>query len=115
VDLTRRERHCSEEGAAHNRNTHGTQWFGNLEESHLEQVFDTGHLGGPKRAPLDEIIDILRATYCSSIGAEYMHIQDRTARRWLQTEMEPIRNRPELERDGRLHILEQLIDAARKE
>ena len=82
-----------------------------LTEQHLEQVFDTGHLGGPQRMKLREIIEVLRDIYCRSIGVEYLHIQNVHMRRWLQQEMEPIRNRPQFPPERRIAILEQLIDA----
>ena len=82
-----------------------------LADGHLDQVFDTGHLGGPQRMPLREIIELLRETYCRSIGVEYLHIQNVHMRRWLQQEMEPIRNRPDLPPERRIEILKQLIDA----
>jgi len=82
-----------------------------LSEKDLDDVFDPGHLplGGPK--PLREIIDWLRATYCGHIGVEYMHIQDRERRRWLQQNMEPIRNRPEFSSDEKHRVLRRLIEA----
>jgi 2-oxoglutarate dehydrogenase E1 component len=80
-------------------------------ESDLDRVFDTGHLGGPKRAPLREIIAILRDTYCRSIGVEYLHIQDVRIRRWLQARMEPVRNRPAFSRERKIAILRCLNDA----
>jgi 2-oxoglutarate dehydrogenase E1 component len=82
-----------------------------LSEENLDEVFDTGHLGGPGRLSLREIISVLRDTYSRTIGVEYLHIQDMDVRRWLQTEMEPIRNRPEISRDKKHRILAQLIDA----
>jgi len=82
-----------------------------LEEAHLDQVFDTGHLGGPQRITLREIVEILRDTYCRHIGVEYVHIQDRVIRRWLQREMEPIRNRPPFPPERKIQILKHLIDA----
>jgi 2-oxoglutarate dehydrogenase E1 component len=82
-----------------------------LGEEHLDDVFDTGHLGGPQRATLREIIELLHDTYCRNIGTEYIHIQDVHIRRWLQQEMEPIRNRPGLPRERKITILKQLIDA----
>ena len=66
-----------------------------LDEENLDQVFDTGHLGGPQRITLREIIEILHDTYCRAVGVEYLHVQDIPVRRWLQQEMEPIRSRPE--------------------
>jgi 2-oxoglutarate dehydrogenase E1 component len=80
-------------------------------ESDLDRVFDTGHLAGPKRARLREIIAILRDTYCRSIGVEYLHIQDVRIRRWLQSRMEPVRNRPALTRERKIAILRCLNDA----
>jgi len=76
-----------------------------------ETVFDTGHLGGPERATLREIIQHLRETYCGSIGVEYLHIQDLKVRRRLQAQMEPVRNKPAFNRERKLVILEDLIDA----
>ncbi len=69
-----------------------------LTDEQLDEVFDTGHLGGPQRITLREIIELLRDTYCRSVGVEYLHIQDVHMRRWLQQQMEPIRNRPDLRR-----------------
>jgi len=77
----------------------------------LEVVFDTGHLGGPKRAPLREIISILRQTYCRSVGVEYVHVQDVRMRRWLQTQMEPTRLQPSFDSARKREILELLTDA----
>ncbi len=82
-----------------------------LGEENLDQVYDTGHLGGPGRMSLREIISVLSDTYSRTIGVEYLHIQDMAVRRWLQSEMEPIRNRPEISRDKKHRILAQLIDA----
>ncbi len=82
-----------------------------LEDAHQNQVFDTGHLGGPQRITLHEIVEILHDTYCRHIGVEYVHIQDRVIRRWLQQEMEPIRNRPSFPPERKIEILKQLIDA----
>jgi len=83
-----------------------------LADKDLERVFDTGHISGaPQRAPLKEILAILRDTYCRSVGVEYLHIQDVEQRRWLQAEMEPVRNRSEISREKKLEILELLTDA----
>jgi 2-oxoglutarate dehydrogenase E1 component len=82
-----------------------------LSEENLDEVYDTGHLGGPGPLSLREIISVLRDTYSRHIGVEYLHIQDMAVRRWLQSEMEPIRNRPEISRDKKHRILAQLIDA----
>jgi len=82
-----------------------------LTEHHLDEVYDTGHLGGPQRMTLRDIIEVLRDIYCRSIGVEYLHIQNVHMRRWLQHEMEPIRNRPAFPPERRVAILKQLTDA----
>jgi 2-oxoglutarate dehydrogenase E1 component len=82
-----------------------------LTEEHLDQIFDTGHLEGAQQATLREILGVLTDTYCRTVAVEYIHIQDMEARRWLQAEMEPNRNRPEPSREQQHRILGQLIDA----
>ena len=82
-----------------------------LSEENLDQVYDTGHMGGPKQATLREILEVLRDTYCRTVGVEYLHIQDTVVRRWFQKEIEPTRNRPEISREKKHRILGQLIDA----
>jgi 2-oxoglutarate dehydrogenase E1 component len=82
-----------------------------LEKKDLELVFDTGHLGGPERAKLSEIIAILAETYLGTCGVEYIHIQNREQRRWLQNQMEPRRNKPSFSNEEKLRILENLTDA----
>ncbi len=79
--------------------------------SDLDQVFNTGTLVAPSRAPLQDILDVLQQTYCGHIGVEYMHIQDREIKNWLQQRMEGTRNRPEFDTDKRLGILKNLTDA----
>ena len=85
--------------------THG------LSEDHLDRIYDTGHLGGPKRITLRELIRYLSETYCRKIGVEYIHIQDREVRRWLQEEMEPSLNKPEVANEKKRRILSQLMHA----
>ena len=63
-------------------------------------------------APLKEIIQALKETYCRSVGVEYMHLQDPEERRWLQERMEPVRNQPAIEPEVRRRVLERLSRAA---
>ena len=85
--------------------THG------LSEDHLDRIYDTGHLGGPKRITLRDLIHHLSECYCRKIGVEYIHIQDREIRRWLQEEMEPSLNKPEVPNEKKRRILSQLMNA----
>ncbi|MDX1762709.1 MAG: 2-oxoglutarate dehydrogenase E1 component [bacterium] len=80
-------------------------------EKDLERIFDTGHLHLPQRATLQQIIAMLQETYCGSIGVEFLHIQDVQIRRYLESLMEPTRNRPRRESAEKRRILERLMDA----
>ncbi len=63
----------------------------------LDREFLTGGLSGGDRATLREMLDILRETYCGTIGVEYMYIADPERKEWLQHRMESTRNYPALD------------------
>ncbi|MCA9665301.1 MAG: 2-oxoglutarate dehydrogenase E1 component [Myxococcales bacterium] len=88
----------------------GFESFG-FTNADLDRLFDTGHLKAPDQLTLREIMEVLRQTYCRSVGVEYIHVQSREVRRWLQERMEPVRNRPVLSRARKRWILSELIDA----
>lgn len=83
-----------------------------LSEQDLDIPFVTRRFGPNGRAPLKDIVQALKTTYCRSIGVEYMHLQDPAERRWLQDRMEPVRNRPAFTRNEKVRILERLCRAA---
>jgi len=83
-----------------------------LSQKDLDRTFFARHFSKARQAPLREIIEVLRETYCRSIGVEYMHLQDPAERRWLQERMEPVRNRPPLDRQTHVQILHKLYQAA---
>jgi 2-oxoglutarate decarboxylase len=60
---------------------------------------------------LREILERLRATYCGSIGVEYMHIQDPAQKQWLQDRMEGTMNAWKLDGNVRHRVLNRLIQA----
>ncbi|MDR3557803.1 MAG: 2-oxoglutarate dehydrogenase E1 component [Syntrophobacteraceae bacterium] len=82
-----------------------------LSEEDLDRSFHTPSTLFAREAPLKQIVEALKATYCSSLGVEYMHLQDPGERLWLQERMEPGRNRPVLSRDEQLLILNKLCQA----
>ncbi|MCH2160862.1 MAG: 2-oxoglutarate dehydrogenase E1 component [Phycisphaerales bacterium] len=82
-----------------------------LSDEHLDETFDPGVLPLDNPAPLREIVELLEETYCRHIGVEYMHIQERERRRWLQKRMETVRNQMPLPPDRRLRILDRLLAA----
>jgi 2-oxoglutarate dehydrogenase E1 component len=80
-------------------------------ETDLDRVVECGSFRGCARATIRELIQRLRATYCRTLGVEYMHIQDQERRVWLQERMEPGHNYPELTPEDRLRILDDLVHA----
>jgi len=83
-----------------------------LGETDMDTVFNTGSLFGADTAPLREIIDIVRRTYCGTIGAEYMHINDTVQKRWLQERLELTLGRPAYPPARRREILGRVIAAS---
>ncbi len=64
-----------------------------------------------KEYTLRALIELLRATYCRTIGVEYMDIPDKAQREWLAQKMEPILNSPPLSAEESRAILFQLVAA----
>ncbi len=83
-----------------------------LSEADLEKPFTCENLQYVDGRTLGAILNKLRATYCRSIGAQFMHIDNRTIRDWLQRRMESCENRLELSRDVQVRIYTRLADAA---
>lgn len=79
-----------------------------LTERDLDRVFNTGSLVGQEYATLREILQILRQTYCGSVGTEYMHISDIQQKRWIQERLEGQRSTPQYDAETKRHILERL-------
>jgi 2-oxoglutarate dehydrogenase E1 component len=77
----------------------------------LDREFITDGLSGRDKATLREILEVLRETYCRTIGVEYMYIADPERKEWLQHRMESTRNRPQLDTPSRRRILEKLVEA----
>jgi 2-oxoglutarate dehydrogenase E1 component len=81
-----------------------------LDESDLDRVFHTRRFY-KESATLREILDVMRETYCHSIGVEFMQIQNPDERQWFIDRMEPVRNRPAFPMEEKLAILAKLQEA----
>ena len=80
-------------------------------EADLDHEFNAGSAGGGGQKTLREILQILQDTYCRTVGAQYMHIQNFEIRRWLRDRMESSRNRPDYSREKKRRIFKSLLDA----
>src|SRR5438270_7760378 len=72
-------------------------------------IFIDGQMGR-ETATMRELVEMLRHTYCGTIGYEYMHISDPEQRDWVQRRIEvgrPVSFTPE----GKRAILNKLIEA----
>lgn len=83
--------------------------FHQLTEADLELQFNTGSLAAADRLALREIINIVKRTYCSSMGYEYMHITETSTKRWFQQRIEP--QHPALSQDIKIRLLERITAA----
>jgi len=66
---------------------------------------------GFEQAPLRDIVQALRDTYCGTIGAEFMYISDPAQKRWLQERLESTRSKPSFTPEQRKRILERVTAA----
>ena len=80
-------------------------------EEDMSRSFSTGLIPGSNLQSLRDIIDRLERTYCSCIGAQFMHIDELEARDWLQRRMEKSENRLKLSPGQQRRIFEKLTDA----
>jgi 2-oxoglutarate dehydrogenase E1 component len=79
-----------------------------LQKSDLDTVFKAGNNIGIGPATLRAIIEHLEATYCESIGVEYVFMRHPDLIDWLKVKMESVRNRetftPEKQKDIYFHL-----------
>lgn len=82
-----------------------------LDPSDLDKTFHTRRFM-KKSATLKDILQVLRSTYCGSVGVEFMHLQDPDERQWLIDRMEPVGNRGDFTGEKRLLLLKKLKEAS---
>ena len=69
------------------------------------------HVLGLEFATIRQMLDILRRTYCETIGYEFMHISDPAAKSWLQERIEGPDKEIAFTREGKRAILNKLVEA----
>lgn len=83
--------------------------YGFSEADYDRKIFLDGVLG-MKFATMREILDVLRATYCGTMGVEFMHIQYPEQKGWIQKRIESKRTSPNFSNDEKKSILRTLIE-----
>ncbi|MEM8646873.1 MAG: 2-oxoglutarate dehydrogenase E1 component, partial [Pseudomonadota bacterium] len=66
---------------------------------------------GLEMATIREIVEILRKTYCSTLGVEFIHISDPQQKGWLQQRIEGAEKGIALDTQGKKNILRKLIES----
>jgi len=75
-----------------------------LQKSDLDTIFQAGNNIGIGPSTLRKIIEHLEATYCQSIGVEYVYMRDPELIDWLKFKMESTRNSENFTPEQRNHI-----------
>ncbi len=82
-----------------------------LTDDDLDHTFDTGMLAGVERAPLREILSILKRTYTHAIGSEYLHVAEKAEELWLRERIEQHHGQPNYSQEIKLRLLDRLTAA----
>ncbi len=80
-------------------------------DADMDRRFSAEMLASASPLTLREILAKMFNTYCQTIGAQFMHIDDLVMRKWLQDRMEATENHVVLSRQEQLRILMRLTDA----
>ncbi len=84
--------------------------YGFTEADYDRPIFIDNVLGLEK-ATVREILDILRRTYCSTIGFEFMHVSDPDEKAWMQLRIEGPDKQISFTKEGKRAILKKLVEA----
>ncbi|MCT4656198.1 MAG: 2-oxoglutarate dehydrogenase E1 component [Cohaesibacter sp.] len=84
--------------------------YGFTEADYTRKIF-IDHVLGLEFATIPEMLDILRRTYCSTLGVEFMHISDPAEKRWIQERIEGPDKAISFTKEGKKAILYKLVEA----
>ena len=84
--------------------------YGFEEADYDRPIFLDGVLG-LEYATIREMLDILRRTYCGTLGVEFMHISDPVEKAWLQERIEGPDKGVSFTENGKKAILQKLVES----
>jgi 2-oxoglutarate dehydrogenase E1 component len=79
-------------------------------EADFDRPIFLDYVLGLETGTVREILGILRRTYCSDIGVQYMHISDPAQKAWLQERIEGRDKEISFTKEGKIAILKKLIE-----
>lgn len=80
-------------------------------DADMDQQIFIDHVLGLEFATLRQILQVLKDTYCGTIGVEFMHIQEPDQKSWIQRRIESIHNQTQFTERGKRAIYERLVEA----
>ena len=84
--------------------------YGFAKKDFDRKIFLDGVLG-LQYADLNQILKILKKTYCSNIGYEFMHMGDPDEKTWIRNRIEGPEKKIEFTENGKKAILNKIIEA----
>ena len=88
-----------------------TPAYHGFSDADLDRPIWIGGVLGFERATVREIVAVLQANYCGTIGVEYMHINDLEERRFIQDRIEGKSETVQFTPEGKEAILAKVIEA----
>jgi 2-oxoglutarate dehydrogenase E1 component len=83
-----------------------------LSENDFDKEYNVGSFAsGEGTMKLGDLFKALKATYCGSIGAEYMHMTSTDEKRWIQQRLESVQSKAQLSVEQKTELLKGLIAA----
>ncbi len=82
-----------------------------FEPDDLDRQIYIGGVLGMESASINEMMPILKRTYCGTFGVQFMHVSDPDERSWLQKRIEGPDKEISFSPEGRKAILQKLIEA----
>ncbi len=82
-----------------------------LTDAARNEIYTAGPYLAQQPTSLAEIERLLQATYCGSIGIQYMHLSNQEEIRWIQEKYETAHGRPQFQTEQKRKILKDLIAA----
>jgi 2-oxoglutarate dehydrogenase E1 component len=80
-------------------------------DADMDRLIFIDNVLGLESATIRQIIQVVRESYCGSIGVEFMHIQDPDQKAWIQRRVEGAPWRTQLGRAGKKTVLQHLTEA----
>jgi len=85
--------------------------YGFTEADYDRPIFIDKVLGLGEYATIRQMLEILKRTYCSTLGVEFMHISDPEEKAWIQERIEGPDKGIDFTPNGKKAILQKLIEA----